>query len=69
MLELIWTAQVPPVHPSKIIQTMSTLMMPCWKFKELQLLSAKSIMTILLWLEFLACQNVVIAMSFATSVI
>ena len=72
MLKLISTAQVPPVHPPKIIQTMSTLMMPSWKFKELQLLSVKSIMTILLWLElisFLACQNVVIAMNFATSVI
>ena len=48
MLKLIWTAQVPPVLPPKIIQTVSTLMMPSWKFKELQLLSVKSIMTILL---------------------
>ena len=43
-------------------------------FLEIQraLLSVKSIMTILLWLElisFLACHNVVIAVNFASSVI
>ena len=32
MLKLMCTAQVLSVHPPKMIQTMSTLMIPSWKF-------------------------------------